>query len=254
MLSGIGISSELRPFGIDAKHELRVGEGLQDHPWALLTYFTDVTTLFTAGSAEDLALFEQGRGPLSSNVSESGGFFRTVPGLDAPDVELHAGAVMFYNQGLSPPFDHAYSFGPNILKPTSRGKVSLRSARPDAKPRIQCNLLTTQEDQRTMIAGMRLAMSIAEMPALAKVRRAPHITPSSTDDSDIWSFIERQAQVVYHPTSTCAIGSVVDSQLRVIGLDSLRVVDASVMPSIVRGNINAPVIAIAEKAADLISG
>lgn len=255
MLSGIGITSELRSVGIDVKHELPVGEELQDHPWVILSYFTDVPTLYSAGSAEDVALFEkEGRGPLSSNLSESGGFFRTEPGLDAPDLELQSGAVMFYNQGLSPPFDHAYSIGLSLLKPTSRGKVSLRSARPDAKPRIACNLLTTSADRIAMIAGVRLTLDIAEMPALAEVRRAPHLIPASTRESDIWTFVQRQAQVVYHPTSTCGIGRVVDPQLHVLGLDNLRVVDASVMPSIVRGNTNAAVIAIAEKAADLIRG
>src|SRR5262249_19336629 len=214
--------------------------------------FTDMPTLFGVGSAEDIRLFEQeGRGPLTSNLSECGGFFRTISEL-APDVQLHMGAVMYHNQGLSPPFDHAYTFGPNILKPTRRGKFSLRSARPDAKPRIVCNLLTTPEDRRAMIAGVRLAMDIAEKPALAAVLRAPHLTPASIRGSDILAFIVRYTQVVYHPTSTCGIGRVVDPQLRVLGLDSLRVVDASVMPTIVRGNTNAPVIAIAEKAADLI--
>jgi choline dehydrogenase len=255
MLSGIGIASELRPIGIAVKHELPVGEDLQDHPWVILSYFTDVPTLFGAGSAQDVAIFEsEGRGPLSSNVSESGGFFRTHPGLDAPNVQIQAGAVMFYNQALSPPFDHAYSIGTNILKPMSRGKVSLRSARPDAKPRIACNLLTTLGDRMTMIEGVRLTLGIAEMPALTKVRRAPHLIPASTSEPDIWAFIQAQAQVVYHPTSTCGIGRVVDPQLRVFGLDNLRVVDASVMPTIVRGNTNAAVIAIAERAADLIQG
>jgi choline dehydrogenase-like flavoprotein len=187
-------------------------------------------------------------------LSEGGGFFRTRRNLKAPNVQLHVAPVMYRNQGLSPPVDHAYTLGPNILKPTSRGKVSLRSARPDAKPRIVCNLLTTQEDRMSMIDGVRLAMEIAEMPALAAVRREPHLIPASPSDLDIWAFIEKYAQVVYHPTSTCGIGRVVDSQLRVLGLDNIRVVDASVMPTIVRGNTNAPVIAIAEKAADLIRG
>ncbi|MBR0908296.1 GMC family oxidoreductase [Bradyrhizobium japonicum] len=254
MLSGIGIPSELQRHGIQARHDLPVGDGLQDHPWVVLTYFTDVRTLFGSGSPDDVALLESGRGPLTSNLSEAGGFFRTVPGLDAPDLQLHAGAIMYYDQGLSAPFDHAYSFGPNVLKPTSRGKVTLRSARPDAKPRILSNLLATQADRDCMVRGVQLAMNIAEMPALTTVRRAPHIAPKSMSEGDISSFIEKHAQVTYHPTSTCQIGRVVDSHLRVIGLDGLRVVDASVMPSIVRGNTNAPVVAIAEKASDLIIG
>jgi choline dehydrogenase-like flavoprotein len=255
MLSGIGIPDDLRSVGVEAKLDLPVGEDLQDHPLVPLTYLTVVPTLFGGPSADDLALYEQeGRGLLSSNLSEGGGFFRTRRNLKAPNVQLHVAPVMYRNQGLSPPVDHAYTLGPNILKPTSRGKVSLRSARPDAKPRIVCNLLTTQEDRMSMIDGVRLAMEIAEMPALAAVRREPHLIPASPSDLDIWAFIEKYAQVVYHPTSTCGIGRVVDSQLRVLGLDNIRVVDASVMPTIVRGNTNAPVIAIAEKAADLIRG
>src|SRR5262249_53240215 len=153
-----------------------------------LTYFTDMPTLFGTGSVEDFRLFEQeGRGPLTSNLSESGGVFRTASRLE-PDVQLHMGAVMFYNQGLSPPFDHGHTLLPNILKPTSRGKVGLRSARPDAKPRIVCNLLTTPEDRRSMMAGVRLAMDIAEKPALTAVLRAPHLTPASTKDSDVLAF------------------------------------------------------------------
>jgi choline dehydrogenase len=128
------------------------------------------------------------------------------------------------------------------------------STRVSAKPRILGNLLAAQEDRDCMVRGVRLAMNIAEMPALATARRAPHIVPRSTSERDILNFIERHTQIAYHPTSTCQIGRVVDSHLRVIGLDGLRVVDASVMPSIIRGNTNAPVIAIAEKAADLIVG
>lgn len=255
MLSGIGIPADLNAVGIKARHELPVGEELQDHALVPLTYFTDVPTVFGGPSAEEAALFErEGRGLLSSNLSEGGGFFRTLPDLAAPDVQLHFGPVLYHNQGTIPPFDHAYTLGPNILKPTSRGQVILGSARPDAKPRIVGNLLTTPEDRRSMIAGVRLAMEIAEQPTLTAVRRKSHLVPATTADSDIWAVIERYTQAVYHPTSTCGIGRVVDPQLRVLGLDHLRVVDASVMPTIVRGNTNAPVIAIAEKAADLIRG
>src|SRR5262245_55391824 len=201
---------------------------------------------------EDVRLFQQsGRGPLSSNISEGGGFVRTDPSMDLPDVQFHAGPVMYYGEGLSQPFDDAYVVGPLVLKPTSRGTVKLRSARPDSKPRIFNNYLATEEDRRSMIRGVQLTMDVAQRPALAEVCRGPHLVPASNKDADVWAFIERQAQTFYHPASTCGIGRVVDPQLRVFGVQSLRVVDASVMPTVTRGNTNAPVIAIAARGAEL---
>jgi choline dehydrogenase-like flavoprotein len=253
MLSGIGKPADLKAVGIDAQVDLPVGDDLQDHPGILLSYFTDSPTLFRSGTDEDKRLFqENGRGPLTSNIGEGGGFFRTDSSMELPDICFFAGPVMFYEEGLSQPFDDAYCFGPVVLKPTSRGTVKLRSARPDAKPRIFCNYLATDEDRRSMVRGVQLTMEVAQRPALAAVCRAPHLVPASPSDADVWSFIERHAQTFYHPACTCGIGRVVDSQLRVFGIENLRVVDASVMPSIIRGNTNAPVIAIAERAADLI--
>jgi choline dehydrogenase-like flavoprotein len=117
---------------------------------------------------------------------------------------------------------------------------------------VLCNFLTTEEDRQSMIAGMRLALEIAAQPALEAVQRAPFNVPASDSDEDLLEFARRAGQTVYHPTSTCAMGSVVDPELRVFGLEGLRVVDASVMPTITRGNTHAPTLMIAEKAADLI--
>ena len=253
LLSGIGPAAQLAPLQVAHVHELPVGDGLQDHPATFMTWFTDTPSLLDAATAENAELLmTEGRGPLSSNLAEAGGFIRTRPGLDAPDVQFHAAPAMFFEEGLATAFDHAYSFGPCVLHPTSRGAVTLRSARPDAKPRIQHNYLSTPEDRASMIAGMRAALRIAEQPALTAVRRAPHLTPASDSDTDIWAFVQRRCHTLYHPTSTCAIGRVVDAELRVLGMDGLRVVDASVMPGVPRGNTNAPTIAIAEKAADLL--
>jgi choline dehydrogenase-like flavoprotein len=141
-----------------------------------------------------------------------------------------------------------------LLKPTSRGKVVLRSARPDAKPRISHNYLTTEHDRTTMIAGVRVAMDIFRQPVLSTVRRGPFSVPASDAEADILAFIAAQMGTDYHPSCTCAIGRVVDPDLRVFGAEGLRVADASVMPSVVRGNTNATVIAIAEKAADILLG
>jgi choline dehydrogenase-like flavoprotein len=130
--------------------------------------------------------------------------------------------------------------------------VTLRAPLPDSKPKVLCNFLTTDEDRRSMIDGMRIALEIAAQPALKAVERAPFSVPASDSDDDILEFARRAGQTVYHPTSTCAMGSVVDPELRVYGFEGLRVVDASVMPTITRANTHATTIMIAEKAADAI--
>ncbi len=254
MVSGIGPEDQLAPFGIEIRETLPVGIGLQDHCMAQVNYLTDEPSLFMAAAdAEHIALLEaEGRGPLTSNIPEAAGFFRTRPGLDAPDIEFHFAPSMFFDEGLAAPADHGYCFGPVVIAPTSRGRVMLRTPLPDSKPRVLCNFLTTEEDRHSMLAGMRMALAIAEQSALKAVERAPFSVPKSDSDEDLMAFIRRVAQTVYHPTSSCAMGSVVDSELRVLGFEGLRVVDASVMPSITRGNTNAPVIMIAERAADLI--
>jgi choline dehydrogenase len=253
MLSGIGPEDQLAPLGIEMRSSLPVGHGLQDHCMAQVNYLTDEPSLFMAITPENLELLEaEGRGPLTSNIPEAAGFFRTRPGLEAPDIEFHFAPSMFFDEGLTAPSDHGYCFGPVVIHPSSRGRVMLRSPLPDSKPRVLCNFLTTEEDRETMLAGMRMALEIARQPALRAVERAPFSVPDSDSDEDLMAFIRRVGQSVYHPTSTCAMGSVVDSQLRVYGFEGLRVVDASVMPEITRANTNAAVIMIAERGADLI--
>jgi choline dehydrogenase-like flavoprotein len=220
---------------------------------ANVNYETTEPGLFGSFNPENIELLmKEGRGPLSSNIPEAALFMRTRPGLDAPDIEFHFAPSMLYDEGLTAPHDHGYCFGPVVIKPTSRGRVMLRAPMPDSKPRVLCNFLTTEEDRQSMIAGVRMALEIAEQAPLKAVERKPYSVPASDSDEDIWAWVQEAAQTVYHPTSTCAMGQVVDSELRVLGTEGLRVVDASVMPTITRGNTNAPVIMIAEKAADLI--
>src|SRR3954449_10288272 len=253
MLSGIGPADDLTPLGIEMRQDLPVGHNLQDHCMAQVNYLTDEQSLFLAVTPQNIALLEaEGRGPLSSNIPEAAGFMRTRAGLDGPDVEFHFAPSLFFDEGLTAPADHGFCFGPVVIKPTSRGRVMLRAPLPDSKPRVLCNFLTTDEDRQSMIAGVRIAMAIAEQSALKAVERAPLVVPASDSDEDIMDFVRVAGQTVYHPTSTCAMGPVVDSELRVHGVEALRVVDASVMPTITRGNTNAPTIMIAEKAADLI--
>jgi choline dehydrogenase-like flavoprotein len=255
MLSGVGVADELSARGITPRADLPVGENLQDHPHVGLCYLTDTESLLTAETPQNVRLLEtEGRGPLTSNVGEAGGFHRTRPGLDAPDIQVHATPVMFHEEGISPVTDHAFMFGAALLSPTSRGKVSLRSAMPSAKPHILHNYLTTEDDRATVIRALKMLLDIADQPSLRKHRRADFRVPRSTDDAGLLAFAQRELQTLYHPAGSCSIGPVVDSRLRVHGVSGLRVVDASVMPTVVRGNTNAPTIMIAEKAADMIRG
>jgi choline dehydrogenase len=255
MMSGIGPEDQLAPLGMEIREALPVGANLQDHCMVNLNYTTDGPSLFDAISPENFALLEsEGRGPLTSNIPEGAGFFRARSGVPAPDIEFHFAPSMLYDQGLTAPEAPGYAYGPVVIKPTSRGRVMLRSPMPLAKPRVLCNFLTTEEDRASMLAGMRLALEIAEQPALKAVERAPFRVPDSDSDEDLMAFARREGMTVFHPTSTCAIGSVVDPELRVYGFDGLRVADASVMPEITRANTNAATIMIAEKAADMIRG
>jgi choline dehydrogenase len=146
------------------------------------------------------------------------------------------------------------SFGACLLTPKSRGSVSLRSNDPSAKPWIRHAFLADEDDVDVMMAGLRLTMDIARAPALERYCRDPFVAPDSASADDLRSHLARRSQTLYHPVGTCAMGSVVDSELRVQGVEALRVVDASVMPVVPRGNTNAPTIAVAEKAADLLRG
>jgi len=220
---------------------------------AQLNYETDEPSLFGTFTPENLALFEkEGRGPLTSNIPEAAAFFRTRPELEAPDIEFHYAPSMFYDQGLTAPHDNGYCFGPVVVKPSSRGWVKLRAPLADSKPRVLCNFLATEDDRQSVIAGVRRALEIAEQEPMQRVMRKPFSVPAGSSDDQIMDWVRQAAQTVYHPTSTCAIGAVVDPQLRVYGIEGLRVADASVMPTITRANTNAATIMIGEKAADLI--
>lgn len=255
MLSGLGRPADLEPMGITPLVDLPVGENLQDHPHIPLVYLSDTPTKETEFTPENLARWRStADGPMSSNLGEAGGFLRTLPQLDAPDVQVTASPAMFLDEGLTAPYDHAFMLGPTLLRPTSRGKVSLRTTMPDSEPRIVHNYLTTEEDRQTAVRGVRMLLEVAEQPALKAHRRAPLSLPESDSATDVLRFARRVMNSLFHPVGTCAIGAVVDPCLRVLGVDGLRVVDASVMPTLVRGNTNAATVMIGERAADLIRG
>jgi choline dehydrogenase-like flavoprotein len=256
LLSGIGPGDELRACGIDARVELPVGRGLHDHPVTTLMWFAKGESLAAAMTPGNLDLFErEGRGPLTSTLVEAGAFVHTRAGLRAPDMQLHFFAVALPPSHFGPPpAGHGFTIGPTLLRPTSRGSVTLRNGVSHTKPRIVHNYLTTEEDRRTMVDGVRLALEISRQPALGAITRAPGDAPASDSDAVLLAFVKRRTQTIFHPVGTCAMGSVVDAELRVFGVERLRIIDASVMPSVPGGNTNAPTIMVAEKGADLIRG
>jgi choline dehydrogenase len=255
MLSGVGPAADLALVNIPCAQDLPVGQGLQDHPSTWITYTTDEASLLSAESVENLGLLTtEGRGPLTSNFAESGGFFRTDDSLEAPDIQLHHIPILFPEAGAAEIVVDGWAISACLLRPTSTGFVKLRSRVPTAKPRILHNYLVTAEDRAALIKGVRRAVDIAGQPALDAVSTGTTAAPSGADDASILAHIERNTTTIYHPVGTCGMGRVVDDELRVMGLESLRVVDASVMPTLVRGNTNAPTIMIAERAADLIRG
>ena len=261
MLSGLGRPAELEELQIEVVAELpEVGLNLHDHPNAGAVYGIDEEiSLFGALNEENLALFEaEGRGPLTSNVAEAGGFMRTRDGLEAPDIQFHFAPARFQSEGLVPGDGHGFALGACVLKPKSRGFVALGSPDPTAKPLIVHNYLEHPDDVASMVAGVRTSLEICESGPLGELSTGMLIGPASQSDEDILDHVRARVQTLYHPVGTCRMGddpgAVVDRQLRVRGVEGLRVVDASVMPTVPRGNTNAPVIALAERAADLIRG
>jgi choline dehydrogenase len=254
LLSGVGPTADLSPFGIPIVAYLPVGHGLQDHMLCAINYLTDEESLTTAARPANAAtLQERGQGPLTSNIDEAGGFLQTRAGLSGPDVQLHSTPVIFFDEGFGAPPAHGTAIAVGTVSPENRGQVRLRSASPDAAPRIQHNYLQDDGDRQSMVAGLRAAMKIVHQAPLRAIITGSFDAPPSDSDADLTAHDRQKAHTQYHPTSTCAIGSVVDPELRVLGLDGLRVVDASVMQKVVRGNTNAPTMMIAEKAADLIT-
>jgi choline dehydrogenase len=258
LLSGVGPAAALREHGIEVAADLPgVGEGLQDHPYVPVSWFTRGTTdLHQAETTGNLLRWFAGhRGPLTSNVSESGGFVRTAAGLPAPDVQFMVVPAIAANHGLTPPPGIGMTIAPTVVHVRSRGRVTLRSADPRWRPAVDAGYYTDPADLDAMVAGVRVAQDIASRGPLARFIDRPYLPgPEAHSDDEVREAVRGGTETLYHPVGTCAIGPVVDPELRVHGMAGLRVVDASVMPTVPRGNTNAPVIALAERAADLLRG
>ena len=259
MLSGIGPAEHLMMREVEVLLDRpSVGENLSDHPAAQLVYTTpEEQSLLLALEPAALERYEATRtGPFASNLAESGGFARVGAGAPAPDVQFHVAALQIVDEGMRDPEEHGVWVSPCLLTPKSRGSLRLASKDPTAKPIIHNAFYTDGDDMQRMLAGLRLALEICGQPAMRPYAVAPFNTPAGDDDESLRAHIARTTFAVYHPVGTCRMGedadAVVDPQLRVNGFDGLRVVDASVMPVVPRGNTNAPTIALAERAADLI--
>jgi choline dehydrogenase-like flavoprotein len=265
MLSGVGEAAALGALGIAPVVDLPgVGANLHDHPDVVLGYKSasrDLLGVSFGGLAALLAAIaryrRERRGMVATNGAEAGGFLKTRPELELPDVQLHfvIGILDDHVRKIHP--GHGFTCHVCALKPKSRGAVRLASADPLAAPLIDPNFLAEREDVETLVAGFKLTRRIMEAPALRAEWTRELFSAGVDSDDEIRDFLRRRVDTVYHPVGSCAMGpdparSVVDARLRVHGVEALRVVDASVMPEIVAGNTNAPTIMIAEKAAEMI--
>jgi choline dehydrogenase-like flavoprotein len=263
LLSGVGSADDLRAIGVEARHDLPgVGRNLQDHPFVTLIWeVSEQNTLYGADKPKPLAEWVLRRtGPLTSTVAEVVAFVRTRPGLQAADVQFHMGAAYYEDHGAETYDGHCVVIAPVLVSPQARGQVWLRSADPTEQPRIITNSLSEPDDLRSLVDGMELAREIATQEPMREIILSElKPGPDHRSRTDLEADLRRRLMLIYHPVGTCRMSdagddAVVDSRLRVHGLMSLRVVDASVMPIIPGGNTNAPTIMIAERAADLIRG
>ncbi|WP_293899765.1 choline dehydrogenase [Phenylobacterium sp.] len=268
-LSGIGDPEELGRHGIAVVHELKgVGANLQDHldvclswacPQPITLYSLRKGLIKTLGIGLNYLLFKKGLGRIQG--LESGAFLRSRPDLDRPDLQIHTVLAIMQDHGKVQVEKDGFTFHVCQLRPESRGRVGLKSADPMDDPAIFANYLATEEDRRALREGVKMMREVAKQPAL-KPYISEEFAPGEAvqTDAEIDAWIRRTSETIYHPVGTCRMGvagdpmAVVDGECRVQGLSGLRVVDASVMPTLVGGNTNAPTIMIAEKISDVIRG
>jgi choline dehydrogenase len=268
-LSGIGDPEDLAAHGITPVHELKgVGANLQDHldvtlswecPLPITAYSMRKGLIKTLGVGMNYMFFN--KGPGRQQFLESGAFLRSRPDLDRPDLQIHCVLAIMQDHGKVSVAKDGFTFHVCQLRPESRGRVGLRSADPMDNPAIFANYLSTEEDRRAIREGVKMMRHVAAQSALDPYRGAEFSPGEAVQtDAEIDAWIRKTSETIYHPVGTCKMGAaddpmaVVDGELKVRGLAGLRVIDASVMPTLVGGNTNAPTIMIAEKASDMILG
>mgnify|MGYP002384118365 CR=1 FL=1 len=266
MLSGVGDAEALAKQGIASTHHLPgVGKNLQDHP-DFVFGFTSDAPYFAGLSFAGIGRILKGivqyrrerRGSMTSNVAECGGFLKTRPDLDVPDIQLHFCTGMIEDHGRKPAWNRVgFSCHVCLLRPESRGSVWLQSADPMQAPAIDPNFFGEEADLDAMVAGFKTTRRLLDAPALKAIRTSDVFTDGIESDADIRKVLRERVDTVYHPVGTCKMGvndpmAVVDPTLKLHGLEGLRIADASIMPTLIGGNTNAPAIMIGEKAADMI--
>ncbi|MFZ6771689.1 GMC family oxidoreductase [Undibacterium sp. SXout7W] len=264
MLSGVGDGAALQKMGIPVVHDAPgVGQHLQDHPDFVFKYRAnslDLLGISAGGSVRMMREFSryqrQRRGMLTSNGAEGGGFLKTDPSLPAPDIQLHFVMAMLDDHARKLHLGHGYSCHVCLLRPKSSGEVTLASPDPFSAPLINPRFLEHPDDLENMLKGFKLTRRLLNAPALAQARSSEFQTADIQIDDQIRAVLREKTDTVYHPIGTCKMGTddmaVVDPELRVHGIQGLRVVDASIMPTLIGGNTNAPTMMIGEKAADLL--
>ncbi|MFO1327524.1 MAG: GMC family oxidoreductase N-terminal domain-containing protein [Rubrivivax sp.] len=266
MVSGVGDGSMLQAQGIAPVHHLPgVGRNLQDHVDFVFAHevrSTDLPGVSVGGAVRlwrEIGRYrQQRRGMLTSNFAEAGGFLRLTPASAAPDLQLHFVTAIVDDHARRLHLAHGLSCHVCLLRPRSRGSVGLDGPTMATPPRIDPRYFDDERDLDDLVQGFKLTRRLLQAPALARHLVRDLVTAGVHSDDDIRAVLRRRCDTIYHPAGSCAMGrgplAVVDAQLRVHGIEGLRVVDASVMPTIVGGNPSAPVVMMAEKAADLMRG
>lgn len=264
MLSGLGPEAELKRNGIPVLFNIPgVGQNLQDHPDHISVYRANSPDLFAISpggvariGASIPDYMRHGRGPLTSNAAEAGAFLSTKGRGNRPDVQMHFVHGIIDDHSRKIHFGGGMSCHVCVLRPESRGSVTLGSADPMAPPVIDPNFLVTDTDVATMLAGFKMVREIMESPALKSIRGAEMFTKGITKDAALIEALRSRTDTVYHPVGTCRMGTdeaaVCDPNLKVCGIDNIWIADASIMPTLVSGNTNAPVVMIAERASEFI--
>jgi choline dehydrogenase len=260
LLSGVGPRAQLEAFGIDVLRDLPgVGQNLHDHMWVPIAHFcTQPITLAAATDEAQLQRFgAERKGLLTSNIAEAGGFMQINDG-DVPDLQFHFGPLFYILHGAGNPEGHGFSLFPGLLLPDSIGRLWLRSADPSVKPALDPNYLADERDVDLLVQGVKIGREVLRSAALDGYR-GEEVVPGDVvrSDDELRDYVRAYAHTLFHPVGTCRMGdddmAVVDAELRVRGVEGLRVADASVMPYIVNCNTNFPSIMIGERCAELVA-